>query len=147
MEIILDELIQFTTEKINNIGYYREYNSNFIDNKFLHVVYDINKNISDILLFEYDVHTIRVIEEAMILCEKYHQFYLFEHDFVLDKIFTITKDIQKNQLNNCSNKFRKIQIIKSNSIINIINKYNNSNKKNYWTITSNDFLSSTHVFI
>lgn len=147
MEIILDELVQFTTEKINNIGfgYYRENYSNFIDKKFLHVVYDKNKNINDILLFEYDVTTIRVIEAAMKFSKNYHQLYLFEHDFVFEKIYTITKDIQKNQLNNCSNKFRKIQIIKSNSFINIINKYNKTNENNYWTVTN--FLSSTHVFI
>jgi uncharacterized protein with ACT and thioredoxin-like domain len=124
MEIILDELEQFTTETINDIGIYNQYNLDFINKKFLNIIYDNKNNIKFIQLFEYDQGKIQnIIYEKKKNLEDTYKTYLFEHNFNFDTIFTIIKNIQKNQLANALKKFRKIQIINCGTIITIINKY------------------------
>jgi DNA-directed RNA polymerase beta' subunit len=128
MEIILDELEQFTTETINDIGIYYQYNLDFINKKFLNIIYDNKNNIKFIQLFEYDQGKIQnIIYEKKKNLEDTYKTYLFEHNFNFDTIFTIIKNIQKNQLANTLNKFRKIQIINCGTIIIIINKYEINN--------------------
>jgi hypothetical protein len=69
------------------------------------------------MLFEYDLGEISNIKN-----EK-HITYLLEYDFNFEKIFDITKNIQNNQLSNCANKFRQIEIINKGAKLFIINRY------------------------
>jgi hypothetical protein len=127
MEIILDELIQHTTEKINN----NQSNANFTDKYFLHVINDNEKNIINVNIFKYDYSEINNI-----VCEKttnpnfLHELYLFEYNFNFEILFNIITNIQHNQGNNFSNKLRKIEMIHLGTKINIINRYEGLKKDN-----------------
>lgn len=133
MEIILNELEQFTTEKINDIDIYNQYDLDFINKKFLNIIYDNKQNnIKYIQLFEYDQGKVKNI-----ICEKktnpdvLYKTYLFEHDFNFDTIFTIIKNIQNNQLTNSSNRFRKIGMVDNGTIVTLINLYQEINNDDY----------------
>jgi hypothetical protein len=124
MEIILEELLQFTTEKINNLANYNKYNLDFIDKKFLNITYDNKNNIIYIVLFEYDLSEISNIEkEKRTSPELLHITYLLEYNFNFEILFDIKKNIQSNQLSNCANKFREIEIINQGTKLNIVNRY------------------------
>lgn len=127
MEIILDELIQYTTEKINNINI-NQSTIDFTDKHFLHVINDNEKNIINIYIFKYDYTEIKNIEREKIINQNFlHELYLFEHNFNFEKLFNTIDFIQSNQGHVFN---RKIEMIHLGSRINIINRYEGYRKDN-----------------
>lgn len=122
MEIILDELIQYTEKKINLIEYNRLSFYDIINKKFLAVKYN-NKNIEKIDLYHISEND---FDYRDIICLKdEYMIYFFEIDFDFNKLYYIIDNIRNNILLNASNKFRKISIFqKSENFIEIKNHYN-----------------------
>ena len=145
MEIILDELSQHTTSKINicKIGYLEQ-------NMAINLVID-NLNIKNYLVVKYNNKIIECMSIYFInngfekFSNKYNleyvqnldkciefEIYEFEEDFNYDQLNNIIENIRKNLLNNISNKFRKIKFSDANkNLIEFFNCYNCTNLQNY----------------
>ena len=122
MEIIFDELIQYTEKKMNFIVYCRLKFSDITDKKLLIVKYN-NKNIEKINLYyidEFELDNRQFYDQK---CD--YIVYFFEIDFDFNKLNNIIDNIRNNILLNVSNKFRKIKLIKKRkNFIEIENNYN-----------------------
>jgi hypothetical protein len=145
MEIILDELSQYTTSKINicKICYLEQ-------NRDITLVID-NLNIKNFLVVKYNNKIIECMSIYFInngfenFSNKYNNLeyvqnldkckefdiYEFEEDFNYDQLNNIIENIRKNILNNISNKFRKIIFSDGNkNLIEFFNCYNCTNLQN-----------------
>ena len=122
MEIILDELVQYTEKKMNLIDYCGLQFSDIADKKLLIVKYN-NKNIEKIDLYYIDEFELDYRQFYDQKCD--YIIYFFEIEFDFNKLDYIIDNIRNNLLLNVSNKFRKIKIIKKRkNFIEIENNYN-----------------------
>ena len=136
MEIILDELVQYTEKKINLFDYCELHYSDIVDRKFCIVKY-INKNIEKICLYQVLGNYIDNLDFT-----RGSVIYLFEIDFNFNKLDYIIGNIRNNILLNASNKFRKITIIQKN-FIEIKNHYNFNVREK--SINSNDIIKTIYI--
>ena len=132
MEIILDELIQYTQSKITiSCLEYDIKNLGIVNNHYLIVKYKLNIIESAIIYFipENKLEHEIVLNDDLILGylpsleTKQYDVYLFEKNFNYKKIVEIIHNIRTNLLLNCSNCFRKILTLNLNNTLYYFNCY------------------------